>query len=535
MHFIFNQPKFFFMKKFLFFSVLIMNSLSNLQAGYVIRGINATNVAYTDLMNYTLTFDGNGNPIAAGSVHSIYGPVYGCNCIIIVRENTQWSTIFPIGMADVPVNDIVVRDFHYLGNDHYILCGSRRVNAYTQAFIAILSNNFTTMQFYEYREADCFYSIWREGPSTGTVIPDFYLCGTKNEKGILGSVSKSTMQPTTFYETDIPWQYHKIVSTGTSTPHLVVSGRNPGCTRIGFSVFDLAFSTIRSYYWSQNTEQASLCVVTDDVLIDNTIIMASSDLSTITLNPITFPLVLPTLVRAYRFNFNQYVVNSFYVQDIGTIQDGAYNRISVVGNVRWGSQNLAWHLYMLGLSGTSTVTNNFFDINANAKYENYKIRHQSGIDYTGGHYQKDDEKCVLFSKPLTIAPNCDYRITNLISEDTHLQWYQFYPSQIHTEHHINTNPTYSYESLPVHIQCPPFKKDEAQESEILPVNENGIITNADYIIVTNIQNNFDYQIYNVVGQLVQSGTTNSDISTAKLNKGVYILRLENGKTFKFVK
>jgi len=37
------------------------------------------------------------------------------------------------------------------------------------------------------------------------------------------------------------------------------------------------------------------------------------------------------------------------------------------------------------------------------------------------------------------------------------------------------------------------------------------------------------------GQLLQFGTTNPDISTAQLSKGMYILRLENGKVYKFVK
>jgi len=66
-------------------------------------------------------------------------------------------------------------------------------------------------------------------------------------------------------------------------------------------------------------------------------------------------------------------------------------------------------------------------------------------------------------------------------------------------------------------------------------NEIEIITFPDYIFLNNIKVNTNYQIYNVVGQLVQAGTSNSDISTAKLGKGVYILRLENGKSFKFVK
>ncbi|MDR2970689.1 MAG: T9SS type A sorting domain-containing protein [Bacteroidales bacterium] len=47
--------------------------------------------------------------------------------------------------------------------------------------------------------------------------------------------------------------------------------------------------------------------------------------------------------------------------------------------------------------------------------------------------------------------------------------------------------------------------------------------------------NTHYQIYTITGQVVQTGITTPDISTAQLNKGIYILRLENGKVFKFVK
>jgi len=54
------------------------------------------------------------------------------------------------------------------------------------------------------------------------------------------------------------------------------------------------------------------------------------------------------------------------------------------------------------------------------------------------------------------------------------------------------------------------------------------------LILSNLAST-NYQIYNVFGQLMQYGTTTSGISTAQLPQGVYILRLENGKSFKFVK
>ena len=83
--------------------------------------------------------------------------------------------------------------------------------------------------------------------------------------------------------------------------------------------------------------------------------------------------------------------------------------------------------------------------------------------------------------------------------------------------------------------CDDFKKGEATESSMSTENEIEIVAFPDRITVTNIPSNSDYQIYNVIGQLMQAGTTSVDISTARLGQGVYILRLGNGKTFKFVK
>ena len=54
-------------------------------------------------------------------------------------------------------------------------------------------------------------------------------------------------------------------------------------------------------------------------------------------------------------------------------------------------------------------------------------------------------------------------------------------------------------------------------------------------VIKDIPQNTHYQIYTITGQLIQAGATNPDISTAQLSKGIYILRLENGKAFKFVK
>jgi hypothetical protein len=65
--------------------------------------------------------------------------------------------------------------------------------------------------------------------------------------------------------------------------------------------------------------------------------------------------------------------------------------------------------------------------------------------------------------------------------------------------------------------------------------ESEITTFYNRITVKDTPSGTNYQIYSVTGQLIQTGTTTPDISTALLSKGMYILRLENGKAFKFVK
>jgi len=87
-----------------------------------------------------------------------------------------------------------------------------------------------------------------------------------------------------------------------------------------------------------------------------------------------------------------------------------------------------------------------------------------------------------------------------------------------------------------HYVCTPFKGGNAPEYTMQKSENETEITNFDdRIIVQDTPANTFYQIYTVTGQLIQTGTTNPDISTAQLTKGIYILRLETGKAFKFVK
>jgi hypothetical protein len=85
--------------------------------------------------------------------------------------------------------------------------------------------------------------------------------------------------------------------------------------------------------------------------------------------------------------------------------------------------------------------------------------------------------------------------------------------------------------------CEPFKgREDAPEFVLpLPKTETEITNFFDRITIKDTPNGTNYQIYSVTGQMIQVGTTNPDISTTQLAKGMYILRLESGKTFKFVK
>ena len=107
------------MKKLVLFFVLLMSILFTAQAGYIIRGIST--VVDTPLKNYTLTFDKKDEPVSSASM---IDPVTGWHSIVIVQANYPESYIFPV-VIDHENLEIEVRDFHYLKDDTYILCGSR--------------------------------------------------------------------------------------------------------------------------------------------------------------------------------------------------------------------------------------------------------------------------------------------------------------------------------------------------------------------------------------------------------------------------
>jgi len=197
-------------------------------------------------------------------------------------------------------------------------------------------------------------------------------------------------------------------------------------------------------------------------------------------------------------------------------------------------QHHAWFGSVLGLTGAS-IMNNINYSQSNYSYEHYKIKHYNDRIYTGGFFQGDNSLSVLFATPL-VAPECGYP-----SGASNTQGLYFpasislTPSGPPSEYPYVTISSYPY-TMPYYDRCSPFKGEEdAPELAMLFENESEITNFYDRIIVKDIPTSVNYQIYTVTGQLVSTGITTPFISTANLSKGIYILRLEDGRAFKIVK
>ena len=227
--------------------------------------------------------------------------------------------------------------------------------------------------------------------------------------------------------------------------------------------------------------------------------------------------------------------NSFNIQDIGTILDGNNIRISVAGNAKLSSGFRAWHAYTISLSSTGTFINNFYG-SGPVLYEHYKIRYQQGEEYTGGYYQNINSKRALFGTPLKSADGCDSHYTSDITILSPIDWSYFYLGNISVASHIYSLHGSYDEYFGAYYECYPFKGGGTPEFSMpLPAIKSEIITFYDRITVKDTPANTKYQIFSITGQLIQTGSTVPEISTAQLSKGMYILRLENGKAYKFVK
>ena len=523
------------MKKTIFFFALIMSMLFTAQAGYVIRGITSTDVL-PEFKNYTLTFDASGNPISFASMNTSLALGTKKNTIVVVHSNSNNSEIFPvyiIGEDPFADYDIEVRDVQYSKyNDTYVICGSRKIGSNPNAFVAVIDRNFSTMLFVQYPEADVFYSIWADiGPHIAP-LTFFYACGAVGNYGVIAYLVPTSLQVVNFFTTNEEWVYHKIIAkenTVTGGLYFYVSGRGRNYSLVGLTNFTPSSFPTTCYYWSQTTQPASHCVVADYVRENDKVIVASSYQNTVTLSPVTFPLMSGSSINKYIFTIPNYV--TLDIQDIGTIYENGDVGISVAGIRNQHTLpllNQAWHGYVHGLSLSSIMRNNHYT-DAAAYYEHYKVRYYNGEAYTGGFYQKANSRCALFATPLRGPDYCNFIYYSQTSQGNETCYTFNLTSSQHPYHPYDNFPA-SPKIMNYNDHCGDLKRSEAAED-----GENEIIAFSDHIILKNIEIKTNYQIYNVIGQLVQTGTVMSDISTAKLGKGVYILRLESGKTFKLVK
>jgi len=521
-----------------------MSILHTLNAGYLIRGITITPVT-PDIRNYTLTFDVGDRPISIGSMFTPYALGSKNNSIVVVHANSNMADIFPVVIPGEPEANynIEVWDCHLdLKNEVYVLCGSRGVGLNTQGFVAQIDLSFTSMRFIEYPETQIFYSIWADNPSFAPPL-DYYAVGIIKDKGVAVSINRSTLQLTNFYITESDWHFHKIIAKqNVEEGYLlfVVSGRNPNLSEIGIFTFEPLFFNRNTYSWLKNTEFASHCVVSDYAKENDKILLASSYERHLSLYPITLPIPPWLQINEYQFLINTSLIDWFCVRDIGTIPKEVAVSICIAGFVIKNGiplEHLAWHGNVTNLSTSSIMRNNYFYTTIDEQYESYKIRFdQNNEAYTGGYFYGYNSMGVLFGTPLNYAPLCDNVYYSINTSEHPHTWSPF-----------NVLPK-GYDRLPVFSQywyedellyeyeCSPFRGIFTPEFLISqPEKESEITTLYDHIIVKDAPLNFLYQIFSITGQLIQTGTINPYISTAQLSKGMYILRLENGKAFKFVK
>jgi hypothetical protein len=525
------------MKKFSILLCLLCLILTA-NAGYIKRGIS-TLVAPNDIKNFTLAFDSRGNPIAAGSMHSSLAgpPSTGCNSIVIVHTNTNQAQLFPIvlGTEEFPEDfHIKVLDFHYERfTNSYILCGVRGENSpyRSYAFVARIDAGFTTIEYADIHDSEKLYSIW--GNFDGEPTPLYYACGPTY---ILGIHPVSLMPAGPRYAPELFWIYHKIVGKwGTEiNPKgwtLIVSGTDTEHTLAGFAMFDPQnpppSTYFDHYYWEQPTDSEAHCVVADDIVNKNQIVLATScpDIG-VSLHHIDINQLQGTTYTSLRGGRQRHVV-----QDIASNREG----VSVAGYFAMYPNNKAWYGHYPTATGFNIINNNDYYVPAIGDYEHYKVKYDNiGKVYTGGYFGTFANRGVLFGSPQEPS-ECD----DLYSDRSWKTKFLLERVDL-TPMRRTGNYPFSFETrvltMPYEYICREFSEEETSPDFILPFEkESDITTSYDYISVKNLSINTAYQIFAITGQLLQSGFSSPNISTTNLCKGIYILRLENGETYKFVK
>jgi len=526
------------MRKYLFIVALITGIAFTAQAGYVVRGIPNANQHYNNITNFTLTLN-NEEPVVAGSMHYSFGHGSGRNTIVIIGADPYFPNVhFPLTIGDDDEEfNVEVRDLHYdKDSDKYVLCGARKNDVISHAFVAEIYGSPLDLHYMEYPEADIFYSLCVPANS----LLGYYVCGKSGSYGVIASVGRGNLQFTGFVITNNQWVCHKIIAKpdNSANPRFYVSGRNPGCSLVGFTMINLSLTSGTTYYWVKSSEPESLCVVADHNLDNTKIFLASSNQSVLTLYHVTIGTT--PAISSYEYGFVGTQYTKYYVQDIRMPEMNVHidPSISVAGfRTEYPSTSFAWYGETAS-SATTPMSCTDYSLLGGGNFKNYKIRdNPNGPLYTGGFFEDGMKTGAFFSLTNAAAPSyeCDIFYRSEYPTYQPVLWnsigvsIQNYSTD-DTAPFSSTSATFDY-----NICKPFFKGGEAPKSVMSAEDEIEIITFPDFITLKNTLTNTDYQIYNVIGQLVQAGTTASDISTIKLGKGVYILRLETGKTLKFVK
>ena len=450
------------MRKLIFFFTFFMSLLFFAHAGYVLRGINATDIGFDNLINYTLTLK-NDAPVAAASMHTSSGGGMGRNSVVIIPADTSVSaTYFPfiIGIEDF---DIEVRDFHYYADkDLYVLCGSRQTEFDSIAFVAVIEGDFSQIRYAEYNQADIFYSL----SVPNRFRSDYYVCGNSGNLGAIASIDTNTLDLTNLFYTDNDWECHKIIEKPVNSEDalLVISGRNPYCTAIGYTVIDPQFRSGTTYMWGQLSATSSLSVVCDNVFDNDFIILASSYQSSVTLNLI-FSLGNPQIgVSNYSFATPN---GPYYVQDIDMLD----TLISVAGFVI-SYRNQAWYGSVSILNLGAPMVNKFYP-EIGGGYTHYKIRYgNNGETYTGGHFRDDNSNCALFGTPRVSAENCESIHSSSEPIGIPVMWLAYTVLQ------QDPNPTFVIDSdsltpsMSQYVKCEPFRGGKTAPEFAMPSPEN---------------------------------------------------------------
>jgi hypothetical protein len=131
---------------------------------------------------------------------------------------------------------------------------------------------------------------------------------------------------------------------------------------------------------------------------------------------------------------------------------------------------------------------------------------------------------MLYSANLFNQDLSSWCVTNIPSEPTYFSYYT----------QMNADPASDENQQPIWGTCPSFGLDDQNQSNI-SIYPNPVI---DKLFIQGLLNPTKISVYDVLGKLVFSKTTSSEINVDNLQSGIYILKIvDNQKEIvrKFIK